>query len=327
MSIEATSVLGILVICWITVIMADAAICGLAHLAIGISFKKSFLWGLIALLLPPVVMGYGAFIERNIYKVNEIEMEFDSLPESFDGYRIVHISDIHARSFSGRQQSLQKAVDKINSLTPDMIAVTGDLMTMAPGEIDAIADQLKGLKAADGVFSVLGNHDYGIYAHGEDNPEQMTKDSMKSRLITKERLLGWELLLNENRMICRDSDSMAVIGVENTSASTHFPSKGNLRKASEGTEGAFRILLSHDPTHWDMEVIGQDYPLTLSGHTHAMQFSLFGWSPSRYIFKQYRGHYEKDGQHLYVNTGLGETIIPIRIGTPPEITLIILKSK
>ena len=143
-------------------------------------------------------------------------------------------------------------------------------------------------------------------------------------LIERERAMGWDLLLDENRLICRGTDSIGIIGVQNTSPSRHFPSKGNLPKASEGTEGLFRIVLSHDPMHWESEILGQDYPVTLSGHTHAMQLSILGWSPSRLLFKQHRGLYSDNGQYLYVNPGLGETIFPARIGVRPEITIITL---
>lgn len=170
---------------------------------------------------------------------------------------------------------------------------------------------------------MLGNHDYGVYmspGRGVHHTAGCTAE-----IVRRERQLGWKVLLDENVTITRGDDTLAVVGVQNTTPSPHFKSKGNLQKASEGTEGLFRILLSHDPMHWDMEVVGKDYPLTLSGHTHAMQFSLLGWCPSRYMFRQYRGLYEKGGQKLYINIGLGETIFPARIGTPPEITLITLR--
>ena len=140
--------------------------------------------------------------------------------------------------------------------------------------------------------------------------------------------MGWTLLMNEHRMHRRGADSIAIVGVENTSPSHHFPSKGDLAKAAEGTEGMYRILLSHDPLHWEAEIVERDFALTLAGHTHAMQFAMFGWSPSRHLFPQYRGLYttaEDRTQHLYVNTGLGETIFPARIGVRPEITLITLR--
>ena len=323
MTTEAIASLSILLICWIVLIFIDAAVSGLLYYILGISFRKAFLYGLISLCIPPLFMAYGAFIERNIFQIKEVEIVSENLPEAFDGYRIVHISDIHARSFKSRLNSLQRAVEKINGLDADIIAFTGDLITMSSSEIDSICHILGTLKAEDGIISVLGNHDYCIYADPREAGSE--KDDVRN-VIEKEKAMGWNILLNENRRIARGNDTIAVIGVENTSPSKHFPSKGDLAKASEGTEGLFRILLSHDPMHWEMEILGKDYPLTLSGHTHAMQFSLLGWSPSRYMFKQYRGLYTENGQHLYINIGLGETIFPARIGSIPEITLITLKS-
>lgn len=321
-STETISLIGITLICWLLFIALDLIVSGIASLAFGMSFRRIFLWGLLSLLLPPVLMAYGALIERNIYQVKEVEISYENLPETFDGYRIVHLSDIHARSFMKRQKSLSRAVEKINRLDADLIAFTGDLMTLVPEEIDMISDELTRLEAKDGTLSVLGNHDYGIYAE-KDNGR--SSGEILETIIRKEKELGWRLLMDENVIIRRGTDSIAVAGVQNTSPSRHFPSKGNLEKASRGTKGMFRILLTHDPMHWEMEVTGKDYPLTLSGHTHAMQFSIFGWCPSRYIFKHYRGLYKNGDRYLYVNTGLGETIFPVRIGTPPEITLITLK--
>lgn len=320
MSTEAISIIGILLIIWIMFILLDLTISGIVAIILKLSFKKTFLWGLLSLLLPPVMILYGSMIERNIYQVKKAEISFDELPEGFDGYRIVHISDIHARSFTKREKSLQRAVDKINSLNPDLIAFTGDLITLSADELENISGILAQLCAKDGIASVLGNHDYSIYADDKD-----TASDGPTKVIEIQKDLGWDILLDENRTITRGRDSIAVIGVENTSPSRHFPSKGDLSRASKGTDGTFRIVLTHDPMHWKSEILGKDYPLTLSGHTHAMQFSIFGWSPSRFIFKHHKGLYTEGDQHLYVNTGLGETIFPARIGTPPEITLITLK--
>lgn len=175
------------------------------------------------------------------------------------------------------------------------------------------------MEASDGVISVLGNHDYGTYAD--------TSGVLLQGLIDREAALGWNLLLNEHKVLRRDVDTIVVVGVENTSSSDFFPSNGDLAKASEGTEGAFRIVLTHDPLHWESEILGQDYPLTLSGHTHAMQLSLFGWTPSSLVFRYSDGLYTEGAQHLYVNAGLGETIFPARIGARPEITLITLRRR
>ena len=321
MPAEISATLMIIVACWVILLALDILICAGIRLLWGIPFGKAFLWGLLILLLPPALTAYGALIERNCFRIKEVEITFEDLPREFEGYKIVHISDIHGRSFSGREKHLHKAVDMINSLTPDMVAFTGDLITLSPDELDGLVPVLGSLTAKDGVFSVLGNHDYSIYS--DSSPQEHQKHV--EDLIAKEKALGWDLLLDENRIITRGKDSIAVIGVQNTSPSRHFPSKGDLKKASKGTEGSFRIVLSHDPMHWESEILGQDYPLTLSGHTHAMQFSILGWSPSSLMFDQYRGLYESNGQAIYVNPGLGETIFPARIGVRPEITLITLK--
>ena len=318
---EIFSTLMILILCWIVLLVLDLAVSGIIRAVAGVSFKRAFLWGLLSLLLPPGAILYGSLIERNTFRVKKIELAYENLPEGFRDYRIVHISDIHARSFSKREKSLQRAVDKINALDPDMIAFTGDLITMTPDELNPISAPLSSLKAKDGVFSVLGNHDYCMYS----DMSQTEKQKCLEDLIIKEREMGWDLILNEHRIIRKGKDSIAVIGVENTSPSRHFLSRGDLNKASEGTEGMFRILLTHDPMHWEAEITGKDYPLTLSGHTHAMQVSIFGWSPSSLIFKHHRGLYTEGIQNIYVNKGLGETIFPARIGAIPEITLITLK--
>ena len=183
---------------------------------------------------------------------------------------------------------------------------------------------LRRLKARDGVVSILGNHDYCPYIIRSDSA--MSPEEGKAEVIAREKAMGWRLLMNEHWVLHHGDDSIAIVGVENTSTSPHFPKRGDLYKAMHGTEGMFHILLSHDPTHWDMGVIGKDIPLTLSGHTHAMQFSLLGWSPIGHFYKQSKGLYRKGNQQLYINIGLGETIFPARVGATPEITRIVLKS-
>lgn len=324
MATEAIAITGILIVCSVAIIIGDAAVSGILAWVSCITFKRAFLKGLLLLLLPPLVMAYGAWIGRERPQVREVEIRFEGLPESFDGYRLVHISDIHARSYAKRQKSLKKVVNIINNQNADLIAFTGDLITLDASELAAVKEILAELNASDGIISVIGNHDYGIYS---DPTHKNVKGKILSEVVTEERSMGWNVLIDDHILIERGLDSIAVIGVQNTSPSRHFPSKGNLTKASAGTEGMFRILLTHDPMHWEREVVGKEYPLTLSGHTHAMQFSIFGWSPSSLIFKEYRGLYTKDDQHLYVNIGLGETILPFRIGTRPEITLITLKKQ
>lgn len=324
MATEAIAITGILVVCSVGILIGDAAVSGIIAVASNITFKKAFTTGLLALFIPPLVMAYGAWIGRERPQLKEVELRLENLPESFDGYRLVQISDIHARSYANRQKSLLRVVEIINSQNPDLIAFTGDIITLDASELGPIKEILKELKAKDGIVAVVGNHDYGIYS---DPSHKRLSGEILSDVIKEEKTMGWNVLMDENIKISRNQDSIAVVGVQNTSPSRHFPSKGSLNKASEGTEGMFRILLTHDPMHWEAEILGKDYPLTLSGHTHAMQFSLLGWCPSRYIFKQYRGLYSEGQQHLYVNIGLGETILPFRIGTRPEITLITLRSR
>ena len=319
MAMETSATLMIIALCWIMLVVADLVVSGVVRLTAKVQFKKVFLWGLLSLAVPPAVIGYGILVERNRFEIKEVEIEFDNLPKSFDGYRIVHISDIHARSFSRRTNKLEKAARIIKGLESDLIAFTGDLITLTPDEIDCIAPSLGALEASDGVISVLGNHDYGTYAD--------TSGILLQELIDREAALGWDLLLNEHKVLRRDIDSIVVIGVENTSSSHFFPSNGDLNKAAAGTEEAFRIVLTHDPMHWESEILGHDYALTLSGHTHAMQLSIFGWSPSSLIFRHSNGLYTEGAQHLYVNAGLGETIFPARIGARPEITLITLRRR
>ena len=324
MATEAIAITGILVVCSVGILIGDAAVSGIIAVASNITFKKAFTTGLLALFIPPLVMAYGAWIGRERPQLKEVELRLENLPESFDGYRLVQISDIHARSYANRQKSLQRIVGIINNQNPDLIAFTGDIITLDASELESIKEILKELKAKDGIVAVVGNHDYGIYS---DPAHKRPYGEILSDVIKEEKTMGWNVLMDENMKISRNQDSIAVVGVQNTSPSRHFPSKGNLNKASVGTEGMFRILLTHDPLHWEAEILGKDYPLTLSGHTHAMQFSLLGWCPSRYIFKQYCGLYSEGQQHLYVNIGLGETILPFRIGTPPEITLITLRCR
>lgn len=317
MHTEFLSVLIILTVCIGLLTVLDLAVAGLLAWLLRLSFKRCFLWGLLSLLLPPLLLAYGLLIERNIYQVKRVEVTFDNLPAQFDGYRLVQLSDIHTRSFLKRPKSLGRCVDKVGSLRPDLIVFTGDIVTLSSSELESASHILAGLQAPDGIISIIGNHDYCTYGNEPDG---------KRRVVDLERQMGWTVLCNENLILRRGGDSLAIVGVENISTSKHFPTTGNLSQALVGTQGMFKILLSHDPTHWDREVVGKDIPLTLSGHTHASQFSILGWTPVRYMYKQYRGLYQKGRQYLYINIGLGETIFPARIGTPPEITLITLRT-
>ena len=272
--------------------------------------------GLAGIIL--VTLLYGCFVELYQYDVRKVEIASPNLPQTFDGYKIVHISDIHSGSWNPNGKQMKRMVELVNSQNADVVCFTGDLVTNNHSEIDPFFDLLQQIRATDGVFSVLGNHDYSFLMSSRDTLQ---------RLIEKEQNLGWRLLLNENEKITRGNDSIAIIGVENVGRPP-FPHVGDLPKASQGTEGMFRILLSHDPTHWREEVIpNTDIPLTLSGHTHAGQLDWPFLSLSRSMYPEYRGLYTEGEQSLYVNAGLGFTFFPIRIAARPEITVIQLVAK
>ena len=297
----------------------------LVAMLFGASFKMVFFRGLWFMLFPWLAWLYGTLVERNRFRVKRTEIVSQTLPSSFDGYRIVHISDMHLMSFAGRERALERAVGKINALEPDLIAFTGDLVTLGPEELDGLQDIISTMKARDGVYAVLGNHDYSEYRrHDSQQAKRESLEVLKRRI----REMGWYLLLNENHSIIRGEDKLSVIGVENISGNRSFRTYGNFQQARIGADGAYKILLSHDPSHWRAEVVGKsDVDLTLSGHTHAMQISLLGWSPSSLMYDEYRGLYNQGEQYLYVNTGLGQTAVNARFGATPEITLITLKTK
>lgn len=308
-------VLAVTVVFLLLILLAGGVAALTSH-----SFKRYMRKASWLLLLPSVVVAYGVLIERNWFKVNEVTVTDEKVPEAFDGYRIVHISDIHLRSFRGRRARLEKAVRKIQALSPDMIVFTGDLVTMAADETCGLMDVLASLDAPDGVYSVMGNHDYMLYSPDLTEEERC---SSVERLRRIEREAGWTMLENSCRNIVRDSSCISVIGIENLTPNPVFPSAGNLDAALEGAEGSFRILLSHDPSAWKEYIAGQrDIDLTLSGHTHDMQLSFPGFSPSSLFYKEHKGLYRQASQFLYVNIGLGETVFPARIGARPEITLI-----
>ncbi len=267
-------------------------------------------------------MLYGMTIGWRQLSVKEMELAFDDLPDSFDGYTIVQLSDLHVGTYGQKTAFLQKVVDKVNSLQPDLIVFTGDLVNLRSSEMDPFYNVLSQLQATDGIASVLGNHDYGLY---DDNYSGNPYDEGK-KVAAEERSMGWQALLNEHIFISRGNDSIAVIGVENT-GKPPFPHIGDLGKAMKGVDSTFSILLSHDPSHWRMEVLPKtNIPLTLSGHTHAAQFKMCGWSPSRWLYNEWSGLYEESGQRLVVSEGVGGTI-PFRLGTKPQIVKITMRKR
>lgn len=269
-------------------------------------------------------MWYGT-INRYRYSVKKISLSFPNLPKAFKGMRLVQISDIHSGSFSDTN-AVQRGIQKILDLKPDMIVFTGDIVNNVSDELTEYAPLFAQLKAPLGVYSILGNHDYGDYFQW-DSLEAKT-DNL-NRLKSMQSNMGWRLLLNEHINIEKEGERISLIGVENTSFKNRFRSYGNLNQAYTGTEqSAFKILLSHDPSHWDGEVNKKyrDIDLTLSGHTHGFQFGVeipgFKWSPAQYMYKQWSGLYQEGQQYLYVNRGFGFLGYPGRVGMLPEITLI-----
>ena len=268
-------------------------------------------------------MWYGT-MNRYRYSVKNINLSFPNLPNAFKGMRLVQISDIHSGSFSDTQ-AVQRGIQKILDLKPDMIVFTGDIVNNVSDELVEYAPIFAQLKAPLGVYSILGNHDYGDYFQWDS---MEAKTANLNRLKTMHAEMGWRLLLNEHVRIEKDGAHFSLIGVENTSFKNRFKSYGNLNQAYSGSESSpFKMLLSHDPSHWDGEVNKKyrDIDLTLSGHTHGFQFGVeipgFKWSPAQYIYKQWSGLYQEGQQYLYVNRGFGFLGYPGRVGMLPEITL------
>jgi len=278
--------------------------------------------------LPFGALLYGMYKGKYNYKVLEYELEFDDLPSSFNGYKITHISDIHSGSFDDYDK-VNYGVDLINAQHSDVIFFTGDLVNNESTEMEPWKSVFSKLSATDGVFSILGNHDYGDYRQWET---QEAKEANFQRLLTIQKEMGFDLLLNEHRILQKGTDQIVVIGVENWGKG--FKQNGDLKKASQGTsKDQFKILLSHDPSHWENEVYKSDhhYQLTLSGHTHGMQFGIeipgwIKWSPVKWRYKYWAGIYKEMGRFINVNRGFGFLGYPGRFGIYPEITVITLKS-
>lgn len=278
--------------------------------------------GLAIALLTMAYLIFGATEGKRYFQVKETTIESKDVPQAFDGYRIVQLSDMHVGSWNGDTQAMEKAVSMINDLHPDLIVFTGDLVNNLASELDNFIPVFSKLKAKDGVYSVLGNHDYSTYVHWE-NPEDQKEELV--RLKQKQAEMGWTMLNNRHVKLYHQNDSIALIGVEN-SGRPPFPDYAKLSEAMQGTEGMFQILLSHDPTHWRREVLPQtDIQLMLAGHTHAMQTKIFGFTPAQFIYAENDGLYREGEQMLYVNIGLGHLLYPMRLGAWPEITLLTLR--
>jgi len=267
---------------------------------------------------------YG-FSNKYNYHVKKVPLAFKNLPAAFKGLKIIHISDVHSGSFTDKSK-VQQGINKILQLKPDLILFTGDLVNNKADEMTDYVDVFRQLKAPLGVYSVLGNHDYGDYVQW---PSAEEKIANLEQLKQTHANLGWKLMQNEHSIIERGGESIALLGVENWSAKARFPKYGRLKDAYAGAADApFKILMSHDPSHWDAEVRTNyaDIDLMLSGHTHGMQFGIdipwLKWSPVQYVYRQWAGLYEAGRQKLYVNRGFGFIGYPGRVGILPEITLI-----
>ena len=267
---------------------------------------------------------YG-FSNKYNYDVRKVQLRFDNLPQAFKGLKIVQISDIHSGSFTNKQ-AVEKGVELVMKQSPDVVLFTGDLVNERAVEMEDYMDVFDKIKAPYGVFSTLGNHDYGDYARWNSREDKIANlDQLKN----VHQQLGWRLLMNEHVVLDKNGDQICLLGIENWSAKGSFPKYGRMAEAHAGTERyAFKILMSHDPSHWEAEVIPRysDVDLMLAGHTHGMQFGLdipgFKWSPVQYVYKQWAGLYERGRQKLYVNRGFGFIGYPGRVGILPEITLI-----
>ena len=268
---------------------------------------------------------YG-FSNKYNYNVKRIQLAYDNLPAAFKGLKIVHISDIHSGSFTDKK-AVAHGVEKILQEKADLIVFTGDLVNDRTSEMDEYMDVFNKLNAPLGVYSTLGNHDYGDYVRWPYNG--ITKEQNLASLKKVHADIGWKLLMNEHVELEKGGEKIALIGIENWSSKARFPKHGRMDLAHAGAEKyPFKILLSHDPSHWDAQVKPQypDVDLTLSGHTHGMQFGIeipgFKWSPVQYMYKQWHGLYEDGKQKLYVNPGYGFLGYPGRVGVLAEITVI-----
>lgn len=268
---------------------------------------------------------YG-FSNKYNYRIKRVKLQYDNLPAGFRGLKVVFISDIHSGSFTNKEK-VQHGVEMILKEQPDIIIFGGDLVNDMALEMDDYKEVFGRLKAPLGVFSVLGNHDYGEYVRWPNHG--LTKAQNLLNLEKVHADMGWTLLRNRHIVIGKDGDKIPIIGVENWSSHKRFPRYGDLYKAYAGTENfPFKILISHDPSHWDAQVRPEfpDIDLTLSGHTHGMQFGVdipgFKWSPVQYMYKQWDGLYENGNQKLYVNPGFGFIGYPGRVGILPEITVL-----
>ena len=283
------------------------------------------LFGVLSVPVVWFILFWGTFVGFNKLEVNHTDYISKDLPEAFDGYRIVLFSDAHVGSYQKHNSwLLQRAVDSINAQKPDIIIFTGDLQNIQPQELYPHIDVLGAMKAKDGIYSVLGNHDYAEYIGGDE----AIKAANCKETVSLERQMGWNVLLNEHCTIERDKDHIILAGMENDGDGKRFPQKGDIQKTLENVaEQDFILMLEHDPSAWRRKIVKNGRSqLTLSGHTHKMQFSLFDWCPLSLTGKEFNGWYQEGSQQLFVTAGLGG-LIPFRFGATGEIVVLTLRKK
>lgn len=275
--------------------------------------------GLVLVLAELYILFHGTMVGTDRLNVRQVTIEFDDLPTAFDGYRIAQFTDVHLGSM--KDELMLRVVTAIDDMRPDLIVFTGDIQNMGPDELPRFAQTLKRLKARDGVMSVLGNHDYSRYVNV--SPEEALRNERMTRDF--ETSVGWQLLLNDNRIVRRGSDSIVIAGGENDGRPP-FPAKADLKKAMRGIHAkSFVVMLQHDPSAWRRHILPQtNAQLTLSGHTHGGQISLFGLRPTELVGKEDDGLYVEGKRKLFVSTGLGG-FIPFRFYMNPEVVEITLK--
>jgi uncharacterized protein len=302
---------------------------GVSEPSSGKGIPRSEFLSKTALLLgavPTAVFSFGIISGAYDYRVRKKTIIMPNLPKAFDGIRLAQLSDIHSGSFYNKT-AVKGGIDSLLMEKPDVIFFTGDLVNNQSSEVKNYVDIFSKVQAPLGVYSTLGNHDYGDYASWSTENE---KSKNLQDLIQTHRNMGWDILLDENRYLEVEGEKIGIIGVQNWGVK--FAKYGNLETAAQNVEAPVKILLSHDPTHWDAQVRPNhsDIDLTLAGHTHGFQFGLefgdFRWSPAQYMYKQWADLYQEQNQFLYVNRGFGFLGYPGRVGILPEITIIELKS-
>ena len=279
--------------------------------------------GIVFISLIWYVLIVGSTCGFESLRVRHVTITSADLPAAFDGYCIVHFSDAHLGSYSpSRHWVVQRAIDSVNAQHADAIVFTGDLQNRQPSEVEPFLPLLSQLKARDGVYSVLGNHDYPTYVQTTDD---VKRDNFH-RLVGMQQSMDWHLLINDREIIRRGNDSIVIAGMENDGDGKHFPQLGNINHTlRQVSRSSYVVMLQHDPSSWRRKILPHSHAqLTLSGHTHAMQFTLFGWSPVDFIYREWGGLYRLGNRHLYVSTGLGG-FIPFRFGVPGEVVVITLR--